>query len=146
MAAPDNYLGIEPLIVTYWQAAVPALADRVFAIGEAENVEKFRQFTPGGLVYYDGYSIASKSDKGKANALDQLWVLVVQVRNVRDARSGAPARVDAGELISDTIDAFVGWQPDAGYREFQLAPSNYKPSYLPGYAYFPLTFSTRLFL
>jgi hypothetical protein len=143
MAAPDNYLELEPIIIERWKTQMPELVN-VVAIADLPDIMQVSQSVPAGIVYYDGDNIGTNTDRGASQGVDQRWALVVAVRNVRDVREGSAARQEAGPLISKTLNVIAGWKPKEGYKEFRRI-SGPGPAYTKGFAYFPLLFSTRLF-
>lgn len=118
------------------EVAIMSAADLVGVSAQA-------QITPAIHILYDGYSIADEIADGAITMIEQRWLVVVAVRNVRDNASGQATREDAGPLLSLVLSALLGWRPSTEHSALKLgvAPA---PVYDAGFGYFPLTFSTRL--
>jgi len=90
-------------------------------------------------VVYQGYRVVETRPDGRAARIQQTWLVVVAVRNVRDARTGLAARADAGGLADAVIGALMGWQPDGASRPLTLAQAP-RAGYRAGHVYLPLAF------
>jgi len=153
MTATSNaadYLALEDLIVARLQAET-AMPDRqVLTAPDIEEVEEQQQTTPAYHVIYAGDRAAGGARGVAANAraqvVEQLWLVVVAVKNVRKVRRGKAAREDAGPWVTEAIAALQGWKPASGYSHVQRDLSAPPAAYQAGYFYVPtlwaVTFST----
>jgi len=113
-----------------------------------EEPQRLAQFLNGQLpavfVGFDGEAIGDSAGDGIAHVAEQRWLVVLAVGNYRAADTAQGVTDEAGPLLSSLVEALTGWQPD-GFTELhrQAAP---RPGYLAGVGFFPLVFSTDLFV
>ena len=65
---------------------------------------------------------------------------MVVAANARDIPSGAAARAEAGEILTEVLTALSGWNPGAGYRPLERINPGYRVAYLKGVQMIPLAF------
>ncbi|MBF0272807.1 MAG: hypothetical protein HQL98_12185 [Magnetococcales bacterium] len=97
--------------------------------------------TPALYVLFDGHEPLVNA--GPEQALEQRWLVVVAVRNSREADRGAGERREAGPLLWQVCHALVGWRPGPDHGPFRVTTT---PGTLVtgGVALFPLRFATRV--
>jgi len=140
-----NMLALEPLIkarLDDWlsdQSPVP----HVLATPDLAGVTEEKQLAPAVHVVYFGMRIKEVIAEGCKAMIEQDWLTVVVVRNVRNARRGDAARSEAGLLLAMTWSALAGWSPGAGMRRLRPA-SPPASAYTAGFAYHPLAWTTTL--
>lgn len=135
-------LSAEPLIVSRLQSVLGASA-QVFTAPDLAGVAEAKQVTPAVHVVYGGYRVTQEQGEGLIVELEQDWYTVVVVRNVRDIRSGAAAREDAGPLLARVFRGLTGHRLAPGWR--RLRPTQPpRAGYSKGYGYYPLSWSLRL--
>lgn len=134
-----NYLRIEALLRARIEASVAGLK-AVLGAADLAGVSEAAQITPAVHVLYDGDEVVTRGGDSVAVAVNQRWLVVVAVRNVRNQATGDAARAEAGELIWEVLRAVQGWQPaaDLGPLARVNGPA---PAYISGFAYFPLAFN-----
>lgn len=131
-------LHLEPLIVARLRERLPGHV-HVLSAADLAGVAEGSQPTPAVHVVYQGYRVIESRPDGRAARLQQTWLAVVAVRNVRDAAAGSAARGDAGQIAESVIAAMMGWKPDAINKPLTLtsAPA---AGFRAGHLYLPLAF------
>lgn len=138
-----DVLSVGDLIVERLKTQLAALALNTIApAGTLAGVNDIAQFCPGVFVLPDGATYQT-SHYGQAVVIDQTWQTVVIVRNLSKGQS---AEAIAGPILGGIIDALSGWSPattpqTADPMEILSSPP---PYYEPGYAEFPLLWSSRM--
>ncbi|MEW6446327.1 MAG: DUF1834 domain-containing protein [Pseudomonadota bacterium] len=114
----------------------------VLSAADLAGVAEGSQPTPAVHVVYQGYRVIESRPDGRAARLQQTWLVVVAVRNVRDASAGSAARSDAGLLADGVIAALMGWKLDAVNKPLKLtnAPA---AGFRAGFLYVPLAFEAE---
>ncbi len=140
MGVLTNHLSAEPLIIAQIQARVPELK-AVLDAWELSEIEERSQITPAVHVLYGGDYPGETAGRAAVARIDQHWQLWVVVRVLKTAKT---ARQNAGLLITKTIEALAGWQPDTNHGPMVLVPTGVEPQYRVGFAYFPVRFSTEV--
>jgi len=140
-----NHLEAEQLIKARLFARVPSIDSKhIFSAADLEGVKERSQATPALHLLYAGDNvIASSSGNGQAQEFEQLWNVVVVVRNVRDI-SGEATRLQSGEIIDSVLKALQGWNPSPAHSKLKRKSSPYRPTYRNGFAYFSFQFSTQM--
>lgn len=142
-----DWLCLEPLIKTRLADVVDDSGNpvRVFSAADLEGVRAATQHTPAIHVLFDRYQLAEQQGKGLVQAWDQIWSVIVVVRNVRRAATGEASRADAGPIIGQVLARLQGWLPNDG-EHGPLMPTNpsYRAGNVAGTATFPFSFATRV--
>lgn len=99
---------------------------------------------PAAFVGFDGETIGDMAGNGTDYVAGQRWLVVLAVGNYRRADTNKGVVAAAGPLLSQLAAALSGWKP-AGFTELirQAAP---RPGYRAGVGFFPLVFTTDLFV
>ena len=132
----NAFMALEPRLVALLQHAVAGMSPAVHVLTAAElaGVQESNQFTPAVHLVYGGYRIAQ--DIGSAWRLEHTWYAVAVVRNVAQAKSGAPGRQDAAVIATAVALALADARVDGAAERLTLitppAPSHSAPyTYLP---------------
>lgn len=138
----DDFLGLGPLLVDRLAADLPPQV-RAATMHDLASVASGQQAVPAVFVAYDGYRVVDASLEARL-AIEQSWLTVVTVRNVRDASVGDHARLEAGAIAARVIESlhrarFPGMKP----LRFASAP---RPGFSAGYYYLPLAWTAPLTL
>ena len=126
------------------KAQVPALK-RVSAAWDLASVVEQSQVHPAAFVIYDGEDVADQTPNGTKVMESQHFVVVLVVRNAKDALGGTGAAEDALAIRAGIYAALSGWKPGPEHRPLLRARANYRPHYTPGFAYLPTAFETKSF-
>lgn len=146
--AIDNLFALEPEIVARLQAA---LADRpdvhVLSAVDLSTVTEEKQLVPALHVLHRGFAVstmagASRAD-GRAQVLDQEWVVVVATSAKRDLRRGTDGRVQAGQLAVRALTALMGYRCPSAAGPLRLVPGP-GGAVENGFQYLPLSFQTMV--
>lgn len=145
-----NYLSAEALIKQRLIAEVPAVNERnVLSARDLEGIQESAQPVPAlHVLYFDDEVPGGDGDKaihGRHQRIQQLWTVMVVVRNVRDA-TGQAVRQEAGELILAVLKALQGWTPSPDHGPLQRRKAPFRTTYRNGFAYFPFLFSTQVLI
>lgn len=146
--AIDNLFALEPEIVARLKAV---LADRpdvhVLSAVDLSTVTEEKQLVPALHVLHRGFAVstvagASRAD-GRAQVLDQEWVVVVATSAKRDLKRGTDGRVHAGQLAVRALMALMGYRCPSAAGPLRLVPG---PGGVieNGFQYLPLSFQTMV--
>jgi len=144
-----EYFSASKLIQTQLLAnlAESATPCHVQAAAGWKQVAELLQKSPACFVWHQADKVLSgdKSNRnhGKNQIVDQIWSVVVSVRNVADI-SGAAAQADADLIIKDVLK-LQGIKLDADHGHLYRVQSQYMTGYINGYGLTPFAFSTRIF-
>lgn len=147
----DDYLAAGALIEDRIREKAPNLK-RVEVVGdlvtwledEAEFEKQISGKLPAAFVGYDGDVLGDMTGEGSDHVAAQRWLVVLAVGNYRRADTARGVVSDAGPLLAQLMAALNGWKP-TGFTELirQAAP---RPGYRAGVGFFPLVFSTNVFV
>lgn len=147
----EDYLSAGPLIEARIRDKVGGVK-RIEGVGdltawledEAEFEKQVNGKLPAAFVGYDGDVLGDMTGEGSDHVAAQRWLVVLAVGNYRRADTAKGVVSDAGPLLAQLMEALNGWKP-AGFTELirQAAP---RPGYRAGVGFFPLVFSTNVFV
>jgi len=140
MGVIANHLSAEDLIAIQIAAQVPEFK-KIYHAGDLAEIEETAQIVPACHILYGGDFPGGTAGRNTATRVDQHWQLFIAVKLLKTAKT---ARQEAGALITKTIEALSGWQPSPDHGPLAFLPSGQEPGYGPGFAYFPLRFSTEV--
>lgn len=140
----DNYLAAEQLIITRLKETVPELVD-VSDWSDYASINEAAIRTPSAYVLYLGDRPREAGGKGEVQRADQIWGVMIVVRNVAQRPGGGEIRETAGPLMMRTLRALMGWQPAPQYRPLERMPAP-RPDYRDSVGYFPLQFATGVII
>ena len=141
-----TFLGLEPLIVARLDATVrSALQVPVLSTADIAGATEASLPKPSVRVAYGGHQVVQSGAVLPAGwaLIEQTWIVVPAVRNVRDIRAGAAPRADASPLCDAVLDALDGWAPGGGYGPLKSVTPGLRPATLDGCTYVPLAFTSR---
>lgn len=139
----ENWLAAEALIIDRLKAKVPE-AKLVQAMPELD-IENVAQKCPALIVIYQGDRLSDSALDGQVMIAEQIWSVVVVVKNVKDIAQGAASRVEAGLLMTKAIKALSGWQPNADFKTGLTRINAGGAGYLAGVSWFPLAFKVATY-
>lgn len=125
-----DFLAAEGAILARLEEMVPGV--RILSAADLAGIKAGRQVTPAIYLLLDNIRPESSAARGRALRIRQRWAVVVTVRNVREIKSGAGARQEAGPMITQCIQALSGWTPAEGHTPLLLAETNMRPGYQEG--------------
>ena len=108
-----NYLGISQLIITQLDtilgkevvlAPLPPLGDML----EAEQAMT-HQPAPAVHVFFKGHKPGQR--RVEKRHIEQEWYVVIVVKNVTDLSRASEAEEEAGQLLTQVLNALDGWRP-----------------------------------
>lgn len=138
----NDYFAAEALILERLSSQIPAFR-LVQGARDFAGVLEQTGVSPAIHLVYDGQEV--RMGAGSAQAVDQLWLVVVAVKNVREATNGLGERQEAGPLLIQTCQALLGWRPGEDHGPMRMVSAS-GASFAQGVAFFPLRFSTRVML
>ncbi|MDR0717518.1 MAG: hypothetical protein LBF50_08890 [Azoarcus sp.] len=140
-----TFLGLEPRIIERLaRSGLPDDGVKILSIADVADATEQSLPKPSVRVAFGGYTIvqdATPLPPGWAR-IEQTWLVVPAVRNVREMTTGVAARHDASNLIDRVFDALEGWNPGDGYGVLKAATPGYRPVALDGSLYVPLAFTS----
>lgn len=139
----NDYFVAEKPIVDRLKVEVPEVNGRVFTLSNIEQVTEEQQTTPALHVLHGGDIIGKSSSDGQAQTFDQIWIVVVAVKNAKAQKSGELLREIAGPIIFKLLRALQGFQPDISCAPLHRMESA-EPEYKSGFAFFPYAFTTKI--
>lgn len=95
------------------------------------------------VLYHDDNISSDRSGDGIAQQVEQLWLVVVAVRNVSNP-TGQSAREDAGEIVDAVLKSLQGFDMYDRFSSLHREKCPFKNSYIKGVMYFPMMFSTQI--
>jgi len=137
-----HYLALGGLIEQHITAALrptwPTLA--VLSARDLAGVRESEQRLPAVHVLYVGDRLEAPQGRGAVQTIDQGWMVVAAVRDLRDAEASAE---QMGPLLDALLHLLLGWRPSPEHGELrrEQAPT---PIYRSGVLYVPLLFRSRL--
>lgn len=133
-----SFLAIESILIDHLKAKSPA-GVHVLTRADLASVTEGNQPTPAIHVINLGYKATQKPH---ATIVEEDWLTVVAVRNVRDVAAGRAARSDAAEVLARLLIELDGLKLAEGYQPLRLVSSSARPGYSAGHAYYPLQWRT----
>ena len=105
------------------------------------------QPVPGIFIWHQADKVptgnAATRDNGRRQVVDQVWSVVVGVKNVADV-AGAAAQDDAEPLVN-IVQTLQGWKPSAEHGHCYRIQSPFTSAYVNGFGVYPFAFQTRIF-
>lgn len=142
-AGTPNLLALQEHLVQRLTDALAGVQPTVHVLAGADlaDVAEEKQLVPAVQVLYQGARVAELRSDGRQARLEQTWLAVVAVRNVRNLRAGDAARTQAGELAARVAGALMGWRApsEAAASVLRLATAP-AALYRAGFLYVPLAF------
>lgn len=137
-----SLLALEPLIMERLGALLSGEV-AVFPAAALDAITGGNQPAPAVYVLYDSGAVTESRPDGLAVRIAQTWVALVVVRYAAQGVGGPQARLSAGEIADEVINALMGWQPTGTSQPLRLVdlPSG---GAVPGYQIVPLQFSTEI--
>ena len=135
------FIDLESDIVNRLKEKVPSNV-RVMTSAELASVTEGNQPTPAVQINYRNYRVVETRPDGIAARIEQQWMLVVAVKNLRQLSGGTEARSDAMELADIVAPGLMGWKAPAAAKPFKItnAPAAANGQ---GHYYLPLVFTTE---
>lgn len=125
------------------QAAPAGKVLHVYAQADYTTVTEQAMVTPSLAVIYTGYTPgASLPGNHGVQQVGFGWLVVVNVRNARDAASGQGVRDDASPIFDAVLEALLGFRPTPKHSPLQLEPAPGAALTDAGFGYYPLQFTT----
>lgn len=115
---------------------------RVLSAADLDGVAEGSQPTPAVHVIYYGDRPLEVNSNGRTARVEQTWLVVAAVRNVRGPRTGQDAREDGMALMWQVRRALMGWQPEGASTPLKLASAP-RPGYSAGFQYLPTAFTVE---
>lgn len=141
----DSLFVLEPHLVRRLKERLQHLRPSVHVLAATDlaGMNEAGQPVPAVHLVYQGYRVLEvRTDKRKAR-IEQTWLAVAAVQNVKGLQTGSAARADAGLLGAEVLLAFAGWQPPGAASA--LALSNAPAArFSGGYQYLPQAFTVEL--
>lgn len=138
----DNYFSAQTLIINRLMEEVPGLR-AVRGARDMAEVAAHRGNAPAAYVLYDGQEPYLAA--GLEAVVNQRWLVVAAVHNLRDNGNGEGERNEAGALMIYFSRALIGWSPDAEHGPMTLAKAA-GPQFSGGFGFYPLAFTSRVVL
>lgn len=143
--AVDNFLSAGALITQRLIDAGVAPSNKVRRAQSASWVAANQLDGSVSVIFFDDQpdiSAGGNARRGKTQASDQFWQIIVSSRNVADA--GNAARQDAGVIVLQTLIALQGWIPSTKHGELYRQKSPVRATDNNGFVHMPLMFSTKV--
>lgn len=139
-----NFFQAQNDLVGRLKEKVPLVKEVFTSNSVATLVTNTPKITPCIYLIYDGYFLDQKMSASelKTQMVHQRWIVMVVTRNqsLGLLQGGADSKDMAGDVLTQVIEAVLGWKPPTSSRVFRLADGS-KPMYSEeGVDYTPLTF------
>jgi len=143
----ENLMQLEGVLMQRLQDQLADMAPKVHVLAAADlaGVTEATQPTPAVHVVYQGYRIVESRSDGCAARIDQAWLITVATKNVKNTRSGAAARSDAGLVAARVAKALMGFKAGMASKPLRLEQGP-DAGFNNGFAYLPLVFVGELAL
>lgn len=147
--AAMTYFSARQLIIDHLQAeAVKASVKcRVLPVAGWKQALEQLQAVPGLFIWYQTERVpggeTGRRQNGKRQIVDQVWNVVVGVKNVADS-AGANAQDDAEPIIA-IMQTLQGAKLSAEHGHFYRRQSQFQAAYVNGFGVYPFAFETRIF-
>ena len=115
----------------------------VLTASSLAGVTEDKQTTPAVHVVYKNYKILEARADGTLVRIEQTWLATMAIKNVKDLRSGAAARVDVGLITARVARALMGFKPPICLRPLELTDAP-EGGFHAGFQYLPLAFKAEL--
>ncbi len=140
----SNYFAAETSIVERLKDQVSGIKAVYTPFSTADMVEA-SQHSPAMHVIYGGDSISgNEAGNGAHRTVDQRWLVVLAVRTAKaQLQDTTDARVLAGEIIPQILQALQGWKAEGMQRPL-VRVSAPPVGYSATFAYFPFMFEGRM--
>jgi hypothetical protein len=139
----DDYFASEFGIVNRLLVEVPEVNGHVFTPNDISQVTSEQQITPAIHVIYGGSILGKCSSDGQSQVFEQIWIIVLAVKNAQAQKTGEKLRAEAGPIICKILRALQGFVPADGFESLHRFEAS-EPIYLAGFACYPLGFTTKL--
>ena len=138
----SNHLRAEALLIQRLRALALVPTQNVLGAAALDAQDVARQPVPAlHVIHWDDAPISGAGEL-PVQMVEQQWLVVVCVRNVRD-RTGDAARADSGVLIDAVLRGLIGHRLANDLAPLKLIRGP-RRTYEGGFLYFPLLFSTLL--
>ncbi|MEW5972337.1 MAG: Gp37 family protein [Pseudomonadota bacterium] len=137
-------MNLETAMIERLKARLPS-GVHVFSAADLADVAEGSQPTPAVHVVYHGDRPLEVNSSGRTARVEQTWLVVAAVRNVRDARVGSGARQDGMALLDQVRRALMGFQPEGASTPLKLAAAP-RPGFRAGFQYLPTAFTVEIIL
>ena len=147
MNAIDDLMVLEPQIMARLAEKLADLTPKVHVLAAADlaGVTEGTQVTPAVHVVYQNYRVLESRSDGAAARVELTWLTIIATKNVKDTRSGAAARADAGLIAARVAKALMGFKAEAASKPLRLSQGP-GAGFSNGFAYLPLAFVAELAL
>lgn len=145
MAKLENFLALEPYLVERLVAQLASLSPKVHVqtASDLAGVTEDKQTTPAVRVVYQNYKILEARSDGTLVRMEQTWLAIVAIKNVKDLRTGAAARVDVGLITAKVARALMGFKAPVCTKGLELVDGP-AGGFHAGFQYLPLAFKAEL--
>ena len=131
---------IESALVELLKNALPNV--HILTATDLSDIVEDNQPAPAVHVIYNGFRVIETRPDGKAATIEQNWLTVVAIRNVRNRGSGASARQDAIALTGSVAAALMGIKLKGSNRPLVIETPP-RPGGQNGFSYTPLSWSVE---
>jgi hypothetical protein len=140
----SDYFAAEVPIVEQLKSAVTLVSGKVWTFSDSDKIEESQKNESAALhVIHGGDRLGRSAADGKSQTFDQVWIVIVAVREPKDQTSGTFLRDIAGPIICQVLRALQGFKPSDYHGELHRMET-IEPVYKSGFAFFPLAFSTKM--
>lgn len=147
MSPIDDLMVLEPQIMARLNEQLVGLSRKVHVLAAADlaGVTEGTQVTPAVHVVYQNYRLLESRSDGRASRIEQTWLTIVATKNVKDTRSGAAARAEAGLIFGRVAKALMGFKAEGASKPLRLVQGP-GAGFSNGFAYLPMAFVAELAL
>lgn len=123
---------------------IAPIINRVYSAQEFSTVKEQSQMTPAVAVIYNGMQPIEQKGDGVIQSVEYSYIVSVVTRSSFKTDTSEGAKRNAGAICFELIKLLTGWKPAAGLKRLTLQSSPGAAFSDAGYAYLPLSFSTRI--
>lgn len=130
-----------PQIIDRLKAVCAISPANVFSTADLATVAESSQVTPARHVVLHSYKPAS--EVGSSAKWQEIWLVVIVVKNARQGVGAEALRNEAGPMLQETIGALQGYKAPGMIGVLESLPPP-APHITPSFGYFPLAFRSQL--
>lgn len=130
-----------PQIIDRLKAVCAIVPNNVFSTADLATVAESSQVNPARHVVLHSYKPGS--EVGSSAKWQEIWLVVIVVKNARQGVGAEALRNEAGPMLQETIGALQGYKAPGmiGVLESVVPPA---PHITPSFGYFPLAFRAQV--
>ncbi|MHB9021304.1 MAG: phage tail terminator protein [Halothiobacillus sp.] len=134
-----GFFDLEPLMVARLMAPVETIKGHVLSMADWVGAQESGLPKPSVRVTYHTLGINADAS---TTVVEQTWLTVIAVQNVKGIKSGTAARNDAMPFVDTVFDLLDHWRIGNGFKQLMPVTPPVRGSIYMGVLYVPLAWKT----